>query len=326
MYRIISIFLFLLLPVTAFARCEGTDLIDQLPANDRAHLQKAAAATPYPQGLLWQAKRDKTVITLFGTYHFAHDRTDEHLKALKPLIGKADAVYLEVSNADQKTMEKEILTNPSMMFITEGPSLIDLLGEDDWQRLSAEMAKRDIPSFLAAKFKPMWASLMLGIGPCETRENQAGAKGIDHKIGEYAASRGKASRSLEDFRTLLTLFDELSIEDQLDMIRLFLAWDGDADDLAYTLRQRYIAQEIALLWEYSRFISEHMSGDGGAEDFKLLEERLLDGRNQGWMDVLLNNTRDDEIFVAVGAAHLPGKSGLLYLLEQEGFSIERLSF
>lgn len=325
MLRVLIILVLSLQPLAAFARCEGTDLIAAMPKAERDALESQAAAMPHSEGLLWLATRGDTRITLFGTYHFPHDETLRHLENLKPMIETAGAVYLEVSNDDQSAMERALAEDPSLMFITEGKTLPDLLEEDEWQRFSDEMRARTIPPFFAAKFKPVWAAMMLGIGPCEARNGAMDGAGIDKLIGDHAASLGTPSRSLEDFRTLLEMLDSFPMNEQLDMIRLFFAWPGDPDDMAYTLRQRYLNQEIALIWSYSRAVSVTFGGDTAQENFERFERLLLTDRNTGWIDVLLN-APEDVLFAAVGAAHLPGENGVLHLLENEGFTIERLPF
>jgi len=325
MFRVLFIVLACLQPIAAFARCEGTDMIAAMPAPEREALQNEAAQMPYSEGLLWHATRGNTQITLFGTYHFPHEQTADHLARLSPLIEVADAVYLEVSNDDQAAMEQALAADPSLMFITQGQTLPDLLGEADWQRFAEEMRARSIPAFFAAKFKPVWAAMMLGIGPCEARNGAMQGDGIDKLIGEHAASLGTPTHSLEDFRTVLRMLDSFPMEDQLDMIRLFFAWPGNPDDMAYTLRQRYLSQEVALIWSYSRAVSLTYGGDSAAQDFDQFERLLLTDRNTAWMDVLLT-TPANRLFVAVGAAHLPGDTGVLKLLETEGFDIKPLPF
>ena len=326
MRYLFTLLLMMLSPVGALALCEGEDLIAALPAADAADLNARADATLYGNGLLWRAEKDDTQITWFGTYHFAHAMTEAHLEALKPQIEAADAVYLEVSNDDQKRLQGEIASDPSIMFITEGDTLPDLLGEPDWTTYKAAMEDRAIPGFMAAKFKPIWAAIMLGIGPCESRSGATKEAGIDLRIGEHAELIGNPSRSLEEYRTLLTMLDAFPQEDQLDMIRLFFAWTGDADDMAYTLRQRYLAQETGVIWEFSRMISLQYGGPDAKEDFELMEQQLLIRRNQGWIELLLQEAQGHRIFAAVGAAHLPGRHGVLNLLAEEGFTITPMPF
>ncbi len=324
MSRLFAIFLLIFQGLPAWAICEGTDLIAGLDGADRTALDTRAQNTAYPEGIFWRARKGNSEITLFGTYHFHHDQTEAHLAMLKPYMDRADAIYLEVSTGDQKRLQREIVADPSLMFITEGETLPDLLGPEDWKKLVAEMRIRAIPGFMVAKFKPFWAAMMLGIGPCQTRNGQKAGKGIDEQIGDYAATIGKDSRSLEDYRTVLTLFDAYPLEDQLDMIRLFFAWSDQADDVSYTLLTHYQKQEIALIWEYSRLISLKYGGDNAQADFELFERQLLINRNAGWMDVILRAAPGKTLFLAIGAGHLPGETGLLRLLENQGYVITRL--
>lgn len=328
MSRILFALLVFLAPLGAVAeaaQCDGTDLIVALPQEAQDDLRAEAEAMPYPEGLLWRATRGDTEITLFGTYHFPHEQTQAHLEALRPMIAEAEAVYLEISNADQDAMQEALSEDPSLMFITEGDTLPDLLGDEDWALFADEMRARAIPPFFAARFKPVWAAMMLGIGPCEARNGAMDGDGIDHLIGEYAAELGNPSRSLEDFRTLMGMLDAFEMDQQLDMIRLFFAWRGSPDDMAYTLRQRYLSEQVALIWAFSERVSLDFGGEGAARDFAQFEEMLLTQRNTDWIEVL-RAAPEQRLFVAAGAAHLPGETGVLRLLENEGFTIERLPF
>ena len=324
MLRTIAFSLLSLLPGTAFALCEGHDLIDAMSAEDRAALQAEADAMPYPKGLYWRATRGPQTITMFGTYHFRHAQTDAHLDLVKPEIDAADAVYLEMSQDEQLNFQNTIAKDPSIMFITEGPTLPDLLGEDDWAKFKSEMQTRGFPGVVASRLKPLWAAMMLGIGPCEAQNGAMEADGIDALVGQYAETKGKPSRSLEDFKSVLGMLDGQPIEDQLDMIRLTLDVPLDPDDMSHTIRERYLAEEIALTWQFAKAMSLEYGGPTATEDFALLEEAILEARNKDWVD-LLADLEDDTIFVAFGAGHLPGTFGVLYLLEQKGYSITRLA-
>lgn len=324
MGRLGVIFLLCLQPLAAFARCEGEDLIAVLPPGESADLAATVRNMPHATGLLWRARRGDTVLTVFGTYHFRHRDTGAQLDRLAPLIADAEAVYLEISNDDQARLERDVARDPSIMFITEGETLPDLLGEEDWDALSDAMKARGIPSFVAAKFKPVWAAMMLGIGPCEARNGVMEGRGIDSLIGAHAAEAGTPVHSLEDYRALLTKLDSDPIAKQLDMIRLFFDLPIDADDMAHTLRQRYLDQQTGLILAWSRQI---MIAHGGAEaqaDYDRFEEDMLIERNRAWLRVLVDEAAGQTALVAVGAGHLPGETGLLHLLESDGFEITRL--
>ena len=305
--------------------CVGTDLIDQLPDPERQALAEEVAATPFAKGLFWRATKGDTVIALFGTYHFRHEQTDVHLERLKPFIESSDIVYLEISKDDQDNMQRMMASDPSMMFITQGPTLPDLLGDAYWDSYAEAMRARSIPGFMAAKFKPFWATMMLGIGPCEASFGALEETGIDELVGDYADQIGVGSRSLDDFRTLLTVMDDDPMEQQLEMIRLSLDWTGSVDDLSYTIRERYLAQDVALTLAFSRAITLKDGGPDAEADFDRFMKLLLEDRNAKWVDTLTADIPPGaHVFMAVGAGHLPGEIGVLRMLEQEGFTIERL--
>ncbi|MEM8775679.1 MAG: TraB/GumN family protein [Pseudomonadota bacterium] len=319
--------LFLAVPTFAAAQdqCRGVDLIDALEEAERQKIFEEAAAEQFGKGLFWRAEKDDTTLTIFGTYHFKHSKSEVHLERLKPFLDQADKIYLEISNEDQAKMQVALTKDPSMMFIVEGPTLADMLDKTTWQSFQKEMQARNIPSFLAAKFKPMWAAMMLGIGPCEAQAGALEGGGIDQLVGEYATAIGNPSRSLEQFDELLALLDDMPVEQQLNMIEMSLAWPGNMDDLSYTIRERYLNEEVALTWIFSKYISLEFGGETAEEDFAKFSELLLERRNNDWMTVLDDEVSDgDQVVIAVGAGHLPGEIGILRLLQKRGYAIERL--
>ncbi len=324
MLRLLGVLLLGLMPSAGFALCEARDMIDDMPDEARASLEARAAATPYAEGIYWRAERDDTAITLFGTYHFQHDQTQAHLDLLKPRIKAADVVYLEMSNDEQENFQNSVVQDPSLMFMMTGPGLPDLLG-DDWTKFSQEMTIRGFPTNAAARLKPLWAAIMLSIGPCEAQNGAMSGKGIDALIGAYASENGVPSKSLEDFKVILRMLDDEPMEKQIEMIRLSLNYPGNPDDMSYTIRERYLDEEIALTWEFTRDISLEFGGETAADDFAKLEDVMLTQRNIEWVDVLSGLEDAREVFVAFGAGHLPGQNGVLRLLEKDGFTITRLA-
>ena len=309
----------------AQALCEGRDLIAEMPAAQSAPLQQAAATTPYGSGLLWNAARGGQSVTIFGTYHFRHDHTLSHLDQLGPLIDAAQRVYLESGGTDMQEAQRAMASEPGLLFITQGPTLIDRLTAAEWQTYSEAMAQRGIPGFMAAKFKPFMASMTLSIGPCLTRSGIAQQPGIDMLVNTRA---GDKARSLEDWRETLTLLDTLPPEEQLDMLRLSFGYIDDADDMSHTLLQRYLDGQVSVIWEYSRALS--LQAGSSAEEFAKFEEIFLNARNRAWADLLARDLSAPDApsrsFIAVGAGHLPGQQGLLNLLQDQGFTISALPF
>ncbi len=51
------------------------------------------------------------------------------------------------------------------------------------------------------------------------------------------------------------------------------------------------------------------------------QDILLDNRNRNWVGQLKTIMKQAAVFVAVGAGHLPGKTGLIALLRKEGYTL-----
>lgn len=324
MRLVLGFLMFFGLTGPALAQCQGRDLIADLPTDQRAALDVAVADTPFARGLLWQATRGDTRMVIFGTYHIRHDLTDAHLDALRPHLAAADTAFFEMNLADKALAQSAFAREPDLMFITDGPTLPDLLSEDEWQLFKTQMQARGFPGFMAAKMKPIWGTMLLGIGPCQAQSGAMQATGIDEALARTATELDVPDRSLEDWRTVMTLIDTFDSGDQIELLRLSFAFADRADDLQHTLLQRYLAGQVALIWEFSRMLSLEQGGPNADRDFATFENLLLTQRNTAWVDLLTQQSGD--VFVAAGAAHLPGENGVLHLLEQEGFAITPLPF
>lgn len=97
----------------------------------------------------------------------------------------------------------------------------------------------------------------------------------------------------------------------------------DIEQLARSSELREFAKEIKLQWEtmldqYRR----HQITYDTPEQPHPRRTQVIDQRNQKWMPTLKGAFLVDTSFVAVGVAHLSGPTGLLNLLENEGFKIE----
>ena len=85
----------------ATAGCVGENLIDRLPADQRAEIAAAVAGVPHHRGLLWRATKGDQHMTLVGTYHFGDPRHDPMLARLDPLIADAGAVFVEAGPEEE---------------------------------------------------------------------------------------------------------------------------------------------------------------------------------------------------------------------------------
>lgn len=320
--------LFTLVGLPAAAECTGISYLDQLDATQTAALDAAVADIPYAQGLIWQARKDDREITLAGTMHIYDRRLEPIRDALYPAVTGADLILLEATPAEERALQELMTTQPDVLFITDGPTLPELLDEDTWQLIADAVRARNVPAFMAAKMQPWYLSMVLSIPACVSDDLMAGNRGLDAMIIEDAIAADVPMQALEPYTTLFEIFQNEPIEDQIAMLRVGLGVPDQQEQIFVATLDRYFARDVGRLWELSRITMADVPGvtlQEATELFAETEQALLIDRNLAWMPVINAATaQHDSIVVAAGAAHLVGEYGLLQLLENDGWTLTRL--
>lgn len=322
--------LFALAATPLGAACAGHDLIPDLAASDRDAVRAAVEAIPYAQGNAWRATRGTEVVDIVGTYHFDDPRHEAVMATLAPQLDMASVLLVEAGPKETDKLTSDMATRPDLMFIMAGPTLPELMPETDWQVFSQAMSARGIPAVFAAKMKPWYATMMLSTPPCMMAELAGGdVRGLDHRIIERAEERRIPIRALEPYDTAFKLFQGLPDDLQVDMIRMTLAQGDQAEDMMATLTKAYFDEDVRLTWEFGRVEAlkqPGMTAEKVAKSYALMEDALMIRRNESWIPVIEEAAAHGRVFAAFGALHLSGEHGVLKLLEDAGYRIERRPF
>ncbi|NNE79148.1 MAG: TraB/GumN family protein [Silicimonas sp.] len=325
MFRMFVLLATAFLPLAGMAQTCGTaDLIEELSDADRARLDALVAPHPYPEGNIWRAERNGKTVTVVGTIHLPDPRLQGIVDQVKPDLLNADLLIIEASAEDEASIQTLAANQPEMFFITEGPTLIDLLSEDEWAKVTDRLAVLGMPGFLAAKFQPWYLSMTLAIPPCAMSAIQSGAKGLDRQLEVIANEAGLPIATLDDTEAVLRLFADEPVDKQLDGLRIALETQADADASTSTLIEAYFDGRVRESWEYGRIMVEASGIENGAELFEDVNQSLLVGRNEDWEPKIVELIAGKNAMIAVGAAHLSGESGVLRSLERAGYSLSRL--
>ncbi|MCF1710490.1 TraB/GumN family protein [Tabrizicola sp. J26] len=328
--RLLIAGLLALLPLSpAFAACNGQDQLAALPPATQAELQSAADAAPFARGNYWRATRGDEVVTLLGTVHIDDPRLDAVVAAALPDLKTSTVLLVEAGPEEQAKLQKALASDPSLMFITEGPTLAERLPGADWQTLKAAFAARGVPAFLGAKMQPAYVSLVLSIPPCATEMMQGNGNGLDQRLIGRAQAQDIPIRALEPFDTVFKLIRAMPSDDQIEMLEMSIALEDQAADSFATLLQAYFAENARLMWEFSLWQSAQTPGmtpERARAEAQQMDEMLMSGRNRAWIPVIEAAAKEGAVFAAFGALHLAGPEGVLALLQQQGFAIERLPF
>lgn len=310
----------------AHANCQGQDLISALSPAMQAELSAKANAQPYAEGNLWRATRGEHDITIVGTYHLGDSRHERLITRLGPKVAEAKALLVEAGPEEEARLQAEIARRPELLVQTNGPTLPELLSEEDWQEVRKQLRARGIPVPLGAKMRPWYLAVMLGVPSCAMDPKLAG-QGLDHQLIKQAQDAGTPIAALEPFDTLFSIFDGLGAEKELEIVRASLAMASTPEDMSTTLANAYFAGQSLMAWEFSILDAlQAPDADPAAIEaqFEGMKLALMTKRNRAWMPVILKAADQGPIIVASGALHLPGETGVLNLLDQAGYQLTRL--
>ncbi|MQQ08000.1 TraB/GumN family protein [Epibacterium sp. SM1979] len=331
MKRLLAALLPLVLaPAMGWAACSGQDLRKDLSAEAQQEIAQRMDHVPFAEGNHWIAKRGDRQIHLIGTVHISSDKLQRITQNLGPVIDSADVLLLESTPQEIADMQTALVKDPSLTFITEGPTLIDRLPAGDWAILSQKASEAGIPSWMAAKMRPWFLATALSLPPC-LRADPEVEYGLDKRLAAMAQASEVPTQSLENPLDVIRMLDRDPIDEQLRQMRPYIALIGGSEsgeDGIATMLAAYFEERVAEYLEITRleFLSGASMPTKEAEtiwnDFM---GRLLKERNTAWMPVIEAQTADHMV-IAVGALHLPGKHGLLQLLSDTGYKIERAAF
>jgi uncharacterized protein YbaP (TraB family) len=274
-------------------------MADSLPADD----------SPYNEGILFRvSKGDVPPSHVLGTMHVSDSRIIEKVGNAMELVAMSSRLLLEL---DLGIETMEIITEAS--FYHDGTTLDQVVGKELAEASILLLKDHGIPPEIARSMQP-WAVFSSLAMPPDTgipldmqlmaHARQAGVTvtGIETPLEQISALMSLAGD--EHAAVLLaTVCDYDRVQMLLeDMISLYL--DSDLAGLA-KISNEPVAPEIQPLIDR-------------------LNETLVEDRNHVMVERLAPMLEIGNQFVALGAMHLVGESGILNQLAMQGYLIEKI--
>ena len=88
--------------------------------------------------------------------------------------------------------------------------------------------------------------------------------------------------------------------------------------------QLYLEGRLGLMMAWDMAHMQATYGDQGLRYLEVADDYLLSIRNRRFVDRITSELETGGVFVAVGAFHLPGETGLIALLRNDGFEVARI--
>lgn len=266
-----------------------------------------ATADDTGRGLLWEISKPGIAPSyLFGTIHSEDPEVLALAEPVEHAFSGSNFVVLEVL-LDLEAM----MYSSTVMLMTDGRLLSDILDESLFRQTAAVMQTRGIPELVLERMKPWAVATALAMPVAET------GMVLDMALYQQALKDGKQVVGLETIQEQLDVFEGMSMNDQVALVRDSVEQFSGIDAMHETLIDAWKERDLAAMLAINEAAME--TGDQRmAEDF---QRRLVTDRNRRMADRMQPYLKQGKAFVAVGALHLPGEQGLLNLLEQRGYSV-----
>ncbi|MFQ5773997.1 MAG: TraB/GumN family protein [Kiloniellaceae bacterium] len=275
-----------------------------------------AAQQPYAQGLLWQVERPGVAPNyLFGTIHITDERVLDLPPPVRAAFEAARSATFEVIMTDEVRIKMA-----RAMVLNDGRTLESILGPELYEETVAAGRRYGIGPERLRHFKPWALATIFSIPQAELARTSSGDLPLDQWLQAEAARRGKPLHALESADEQIALFNDLAEADQVALLEAAVADNAAIEAMFEEMTRLYLARDVGA-------IVAKMLADSGSQRPRILELFMLrfnEARNAVMVERMAERLNEGGAFIAIGALHLPGETGLLSLLERRGYRLTRL--
>lgn len=260
--------------------------------------------------IFWSISRNgKPAGYLLGTIHSEDPRVLDFSEAFTEVLASNQVFAMEMV-PDLPTLQQ--LTG--FMQYQDGTTLESRIGAERFAKLRSALAEYRVPQDWIAVMK-VWAAMMtLSVPPPET------GFFMDFSLSLRAAGAGLRVVGLENLEQQLAFLEDMPMEQQLILLDQALAEYEKVAELHQQMVSSYLNGDLQALSSQS----VEQLGELGEEAKQYFLYQGVELRNLRMLDSLVPVLETDRVFVAVGALHLPGKTGLIQLLRNRGYQLHPL--
>lgn len=253
------------------------------------------------QSLLWKIDGGKlnSPSYVFGTIHIKDKRVFQFDPRVFEALDSCRVFALEV-DLDPANMAGFA----QQLVLPDGKTLRDVFIPEDYALVKGVIEKEtgmDISLF--DRMKP-YVLLSLGLNSQIAGDMEVA---VDEFLYRRARQDGKKVIGLETFEEQMQMLEEIPYGYIVDYFRNFQKGAEDLEEIIRLYCRADLGRLLNLMQEDKTMAS--------------LEKKMITKRNKKMAGRMLPLIREQSAFIAIGAGHLPGKKGILRLLERRGFSV-----
>ncbi len=274
-------------------------------------LNVTAQSTEKYNSLLWEISGNglENKSYLFGTIHIIPEKDFLFTESMKEKFDSCKKLILEIDI--NLPIAEQFKIAMKMMYPT-GKSLKDYMTETEHLELKnyfTDSLKISNTGFSQMQLIQPIFSLSLILNELLNKPIMC-----EEKLNSYAKNQKMEILGLETMEFQMSVLSKITIEEQVKMV--FIEGLKENPLIEYNkLLKAYKSQNLPKI---QTLINE-------SSDIKEYEDDLLIKRNKNWIPKIEENIKKESSFIAVGAAHLPGETGLIKLLEIKGYKIKAVN-
>jgi len=264
------------------------------------------------KGLLWQInKPGLTPSYVFGTIHSEDTRVTQLPTIVRSRFEQASSASFEIM-MDIPTMLKAA----SAMFFVGEESLDKVIDKALYTQIVNALRQYQMPAIMVKKLKPWAVIITLSTPPNETGDF------LDLMLYKKAQQLQIPTYGLEKVEEQLAIFDDFSLDDQISLLKDTLKNLKKMPVLFEKMHELYLERDLTTLLKFS---IEEMKSD--SDNLLLVDafyKKAVDDRNIRMVKRMEKRLQEGNAFIAIGALHLPGKKGMLKLLQDRGYKVSAI--
>ena len=302
--------------------CQGSDLtqVEGLAAAEAARADDLVNG----DGLLWRIEKPGLAPSyLFGTIHSTDESALEVARRAAQSINGSKVVATELGGPID-TIEKANITAATLAkaLDRDHDTFEGAVAPEDRQKIEKLISSLGYPAEFVHHLKPWFLAILTALPKCEAERETLNLPEVDQFLAETARDSGVKVIGLETAEEQLAAIANMRPEVAATLLTLTARDPGLNDNLYATMLRLYRESRPAEILAVSDALGGLSDTERAAQDEFMLA--LLQARNATMAERAAPLLASGGAFIAVGALHLAGKTGLVERFRAQGYTVTKV--
>ncbi|MEY2949428.1 MAG: hypothetical protein RLZZ248_629 [Bacteroidota bacterium] len=261
------------------------------------------------QSLLWEISRKDLPGSSFllGTMHLIPKKDFKYSTKLDSILNISEEVIFEI---DLNEMEDfNALLQVMMQSLMPDTNLQSLVSVEEYELIKNYFSNKGLPLYVLDRLKPMFLYVLAEGSSYNLQEN---AVSYEMELYQKALVKNIKTSGLETMVFQMSIFDSIPYKDQAQMLIKSIQIAENQPNPLQDIIELYNKGAVEELYQLI------------AEEDEIITRIMIHQRNLNWIQKMREKMKINRGLYAVGAGHLGGPTGLIQLLENNGYQVRPL--